>query len=351
MIKLLTLDQFDDWQAIISQFPQHDIHYDARYLQLFRLHDTGQPRLIYFDNGDMQAVSVVLQRDIAEFAAFKDQLNRRQYFDYTTVFGYGGFLYKGQVNSENLQALDQAYTDLCRKKRVVSEFVKGHPLLINHLKTLEDDPLYKWRTVGHPVAIQLQSAQQIWDDFSSSRRRVIRKAVKAGVKVNWSNDPKLLEDFIPLYQATMDRDQACEYFYFSQDFYEAVPSLLSHNMLFFYAHQEGEIMAIAMILFDNSTVQYFLSGSNPTFNHLSPTSLIIYEAALFAQSHGYQTFFLGGGQESLLKYKQGFNQHNDLDFQVGNKIFNQEVYDKLVQMRSEKDGFDSQSDFFPLYRA
>ena len=40
------------------------------------------------------------------------------------------------------------------------------------------------------------------------------------------------------------------------------------------------------------------------------------------------------------------------DFYIGSKIFNQEVYDALVQIRKEsKENFDETSAYFPLYRA
>ena len=347
-LKVYTLDKAEEWDQIVKSFEKYDVHYLSNYTKAFQLHGDGVPRLFYFDNQQIRAINVVMQRDISESSHFHVLLPPRKYYDLITPFGYGGFLIEGDVTQKNLEELDEAYTQYCLNKNIVSEFVKFHPMLKNASAM---QSLYNTTPVGSTVMMQLDSRSQIWDDLSSPRRRVIRKAIKQGVQVHWSSDVSLLETFIPLYNNTMAKDQATDYFYFDQTFYDCFLQDFKYNHLFFYTAFEGEVISMAMILFVNHQMHYFLSGSNPDFNHLSPASYVLYEAANWGMEHGYDTFHLGGGLPSLLKYKMGFNKHSNLSFEIGRKIFNQESYEYLVNIRKQKNDFDQETTFFPAYRS
>ncbi|GAH37862.1 unnamed protein product, partial [marine sediment metagenome] len=56
--------------------------------------------------------------------------------------------------------------------------------------------------------------------------------------------------------------------------------------------------------------------------------------------------------DSLFKFKKGFNKNGLLDFYVGRKINNEDIYEKLVKEWKIKNGLGEnfRSDFFPLYR-
>ena len=49
----------------------------------------------------------------------------------------------------------------------------------------------------------------------------------------------------------MKRDNAKEYYYFSEDFYRSVLYDLKHNSLIFYAVFEEKIVAMSIVLFVN----------------------------------------------------------------------------------------------------
>lgn len=352
MLKVLKLDQRNEWDTIVKNFKIHDSHYLSAYAAAFSLNDGEEALLFYYQDDEIRAINSVIQRDLAYAEAFKKLLKPRQYYDLISPYGYGGFLVEGELTEASLGRLNAVYVDYCQKKRIVSEFVKFHPLLGN---ATDNATLYDLTTVGETVYMPLTSASQIWEDLSSARRRVIRKAQKNGVDVHWGNSPDLLEAFIPLYEETMRRDQASDFFFFSQEFYQTLIHESRHHLIFFYATYQGEIISIAMFLMENQHMQYFLSGSNRDYHHLSPASAVIYEAAWWGQVNGYQSLHLGGGQPSLLKYKQGFTRTEGLVFQTGRKVFDDEAYNYLVSLRKNDSEFSSvelndTTDFFPKYR-
>ena len=61
---------------------------------------------------------------------------------------------------------------------------------------------------------------------------------------------------------------------------------------------------------------------------------------------------LGSGNDNLYKFKAAFNRNSGLQFSIGKQIFNQALYDQLVEERLlENPSFDLESKYFPLYRS
>jgi len=86
-----------------------------------------------------------------------------------------------------------------------------------------------------------------------------------------------------------------------------------------------------------------------------PNNMMLYQAALRYKTMGKKCFHLGGGysgNDSLFKFKKGFNKNGLLDFYVGRKINNEDIYEKLVKEWKIKNGLGEnfRFDFFPLYR-
>ena len=185
---------------------------------------------------------------------------------------------------------------------------------------------------------------------------MIRKAEKNGVEIFHGKDLKLFHDFKRIYNATMDKDHAEEYYYFEDAFYESIHRDLRDNYEMFYAVLDGKIIAMSIMLYANNQMHYHLSGSLFEYRNLAPTNLLLYKAALWGCEKGFKTFHLGGGvgsgEDNLYRFKEGFNRNSDYQFSIGKEIFDQERYNELVAMRAKEDtSFNPESPFFPLYRS
>lgn len=210
--------------------------------------------------------------------------------------------------------------------------------------------------LGKTVAIDLASPQVIWENIISKNRNMIRKAEKNGIEIHHGKGLELFADFRRIYNATMDKDHAEEYYYFGDAFYESIHNDLHDNYEMFYAVLDGRIVAMSIMLFANKQMHYHLSGSMIEYRNLAPSNLLLYKAALWGCERGFKTFHLGGGvgsgEDNLYKFKAAFNRNSDYQFSIGKEIYNQELYDELVRIRKESDSkFDETSRFFPLYRA
>lgn len=350
MLSLIAVNEGEKWDEIVTSFKNFDVYYLSGYTKAFQLHGDGEPTLFYYEDQNIRAINVVMLRDIANDVKFEGKLPSNTFFDMSTPYGYGGFLIEGTITEESIMNLNDQYTLICQEKGIVSEFVRFHPVLNNYQGL---DGMYNIKELGKTITIKLNSVEQIWSDITSKNRNTIRKARKSGVEIYWGRDNKLLEIFKDLYISTMNRDYADDYYYFNEDFYKSILNDLKYNSMIFYAMFEGKIIAMSIILFSNQQIHYHLSASDMEYKNLAPTNLLLFEAACWGCANGYKSFHLGGGlgskEDSLYKFKKAFNDSSDTTFSIGNKVFDEDLYFELVQIRGGV-VTENDSNFFPLYR-
>ena len=343
MIKLLDIFRSSEWDAIVQSFADYDVYYLSGYVKAFQIHGDGDPYLLYYEGVGLRAIYVYMRRQTAIGGVY----------DSVTPYGYGGVLFEGDVSDANLFSFWSEFVEKMREEHIVDNFVRYHPVLRNA------SPMRVISTVidlGKTIAIDLSSPELIWDNIISKNRNMIRKAEKNGIDIRHGKDLDLFQDFKRIYNATMDKDLAEDYYYFSDAFYESINHDLKDNSELFYAVYDGEIVAISIILFANKQMHYHLSGSLLEYRNLAPSNLLLYKAALWGYEQGFKTFHLGGGvgsgEDNLYRFKASFNKYSNFQFSIGKQVFDQGCYDRLIDIRKSSDPtFDSSSHFFPLYRA
>lgn len=339
-----TLDQSCEWDKIVRSFSNYDTYWLSGYVKAFQIHGDGIPYLFYYCDESTRGISVSMKRDISLDLHFKGLLPPNTYFDFSSPYGYSGWLIEGN-NPEHLFC---AYADWCRNNGIISEFVRFHPVLDNH--TFHESA-YDVIPLGNTIVMDLSSPEVIWANLTSKNRNMIRKAQKNGVRVYSGCYPSIFKIFKEIYNNTMDCVKANSYYYFNDDFYTSILNDLPHNAQVFYAMYDNQIIAAAVMLCSNGKMNYHLSASIKEYAYLAPTNLILYEAALWGCENGCKTLYLGGGvgskEDSLYKFKKTFYRKDDVKrFYIGKKIYLQDKYDELVHMRD-----DMETGFFPKYRA
>lgn len=344
MLTVYTLEEAEQWDKIVTSFEKYDVYWLSGYVRAFQMHGDGLPRLFYYEENETRGINVVMKRDIADDKHFWGKILKNQYFDFATPYGYGGWIIEGN----DVVALNEEYENWCRKNRIVSEFVRFHPLIKNHRYC---EMFYSVDRLGEVVHMELSDKENIWNNITSKNRNVIRKAIKNGIKIYNGRYPEIYEKFRTIYNETMDKDNAEAYYYFEEEFYHSILEDLPQNAQVFYAEKEGEVIAAAIILAANGYMNYHLSGSKREYSSLAPTNLLLYKAALWGNTNGCRTFYLGGGvgsgEDGLFKFKRAFYKGNLNHFYIGRKIFDRDIYDNLLGIRDE----NVQTSFFPLYRA
>lgn len=343
MIQLYDLSQAEQWDACIKSFAEWDVYYLSGYVKAFHIHGDGDPFLLYYEDNDLRAVYVYMRRPTA----------LPEIYDSVTPYGYGGVLFEGNTSESNLRMFWSEYLAVMRQENIVDGFVRYHPVLKNaslmkSISTVVD--------MGKTVAIDLSSPDSIWKRLTSKNHNMIRKSERNGIEILHGRDMVLLEEFRKMYNFTMEKDNAEDYYYFGEKFYESIHHDLRDNYEVFYALLNGDFIAMSIILLGSNQMHYHLAGSKEVYRELAPSNLLLYKAALWGCENGFKTFHLGGGigstEDNVYKFKATFNKESNYRFSVGKQILDEEKYHQLVEMRKSVDpSFDKSSPYFPLYRA
>ena len=343
MLKVLTIEESTNWDEIVKTFKDYDVYYLSGYVKAFQIHGDGEPLLFYYEDSNCRGINVVMKRDIAFDIHFKEILEPNKYFDFATPYGYGGWLIEG----EQTQELFNEYEKWCLEHNIVSEFVRYHPVLKNHVYS---EKAYEVIPLGETISIDITNKEMIWANFNPKNRNVIRKAINSGIEIKHGYSEELFDTFMSIYNGTMDKDNADPYYYFKKDFYNSIRNDLKDNATIFYAELNGKIVAASIMIFANERLNYHLSGSLREFQNLAPSNLMLWKAAEWGNENGYSTFHLGGGvgsaEDNLFKFKRAFYRGELCRYHVGKKVFNDESYNFLVLKRSNIEN----ERFFPEYR-
>ena len=353
MIKLIFFNQAEEWDKVVTSFSNHDVYYKHGYVEAFMLHGDGDPLLMYCEIDSMRGLYVAMQRDLSLLPWTSGKIQSGKWFDLATPYGYGGWVFEGEVTANNMELFYREYKEFMLENNYVCNFVRYSPVM----KNAESMRLVSHVIdLGKTIAIDLSSEDLIWQNITSKNRNMIRKAIKSGVTIEHSKATiQLMSIFKQIYDDTMKNDNAIDYYFFREPFYRSIVKSLSDNTEVFYALYNEKIIAISIILYGNSMIHYHLSGTEKEYRGLAPTNLLLYEAALWGCRRGYQLFHLGGGvgsgEDSLYKFKAAFNRNSDFQFSIGQEVFNLGMYNQLIEWRKEQEpAFISDSSFFPAYR-
>ena len=301
------------WDGLLTELGYADAYLRRAYVEGACVLEPGRP--------------VLLEHDDAVFAC----IVRDEPRDVVSPYGYGGPVGAGR-------GFWPAYEDWCRESGVVTTFVRFHPLYENHrgapvhVEALA--PTVGWRLEGDLLA-----------GMHPKHRNAVRKAAGSGLEVRASAG---LGAFVPLYEETMRRAGAAPFYVFSPAYWYALERL-ADGLVRFDAFWAGDVVASALCLATPPWLHYHLGATAEAGRALGATTLLLYEAAVWARERRYERFHLGGGlggkRDSLHEFKRRFDPGGELEAAVGKAVHDPATY------RALGGDPDDLSGFFPAYRA
>ena len=352
MFKVLNIND-NEWDNCVESFKKTDIYYDRSYYKALEKYLGVKIVLLYYENGDAKICEVVQINDISKFEPLSQHIKPHTWFDLETPYGYGGPLTENadEIELNNYFELKQEWA---KQHNIVSEFIRYNPLEQNQVYTNNNLIQINAKST---IYINLESEQQILHDMDSKNRNMVRKAIKNGVVVKMadeSNISEIITKFKQLYKSTMDRNNASDFYYFNDEYFNNFFKDMHGKYKIFYAEYNGEIVATSIFIFNNTNIHYYLSGANREFLNLAPNNLLLFEVAKWGAENGFEKFHLGGGvqnNDALFGFKKQFNTKGELPFYIGRQIYNQQQFQNLIQVRADNEkGFDLNKKFLIKYR-
>jgi hypothetical protein len=345
--EVLYTSQAPLWHLYLNQLEQADIYFTPDYCRIYEENGEGTAQLFIYKEKEHFVYYPFLLRSINELPMFHDKL-KEEWYDIVTPYGYGGPISNVTEQSQRKPLFERfgaVFSDYCQTHRIVTEFVRFHPLLQN-----SEDYTALERTFSRETALidLTQSEDEIFRNYSKKTRNRIRKAEKEGLKVCRAG-PEGMGKFIELYDLTMRKNQASSYYFFSDRFIQNTKDYLADHVELLEVKLGNSVLCSTFIMIYNRFAHYHLTGSDQQFLGLSPYNLLIHHAAISAKAKGVEYLHLGGGyngNDELYRFKKGFSPHTCGQYYVGKKIHCPELYSYLIEQHHPA----ATSDYFPAYR-
>lgn len=352
MFNTIKINQKEEWDKVISQFEDMDIYLDRAYYSSLANYQDSKIILLYYENQEARICEIIQINDIANDDHFTNIIKKGELFDIETPYGYGGLTVKN-INNEDLKNYYAEKKKWAKSENIISEFIRFNPLL-NNYKYADDES--KILNVKSTIYVELKPEDELMLELNSKNRNMVRKAIKNNIEIEIVeplDNTKEKNRFIELYKQTMERNNASEFYFFDEEYFDNFFNDMKEKCKLFCAKFNGKTIASAIMIFNNKNMHYFLSGADREFMSLAPNNLLLFKAGVWGYSKGFCKFHLGGGvsdNDALFSFKKQFNEKGILPFYIGRTIFDNEKFDYLVELRKKEDGFDIDKPFLIKYR-
>lgn len=323
---------------------KQDIYFEENYGKLYEETEKGKAEIFKYQDENGSISNQFIKREIPT------KINNEVYYDIVTPYGYGGPVIEECNNKpELLKRYEEEFAKYCEKNNIVSEFIRFHPIIKNALDFKEIyDVIYLRNTLG----TDLEKYEDPYsEEFSKSCRKNIRQCKNKGVTYQVNVAPKDISKFKEIYYSTMDRNNATDYYYFKDEYFNKILQYFPENIITVEAIYEGKTIAMGLYFIYNKVLHIHLSGTLSEYLHLSPAYMLRYGATMWAKENGFKLIHHGGGRsnsetDSLYLFKKNFAKNTEFDFYIGKKIWNQGIYNTLCDIK----GIKEDGGFFPAYR-
>ncbi|MBQ3690762.1 MAG: GNAT family N-acetyltransferase [Bacteroidales bacterium] len=312
----------ESWNHILNNFSpkNRDIYFKEEYLRLYET-ETEKAVCCIVEKGDSKMLFPFLSRTF--------EYQEHTLLDFETAYGYGGPIWNNADDDFKSEAL-LLMSETLKNNNYVAGFVRFHPLLDNYKQFNIGRVVEDRKTVAINLALE---ENEIWmKEIHTKNRNVIKKGEKSGLKFVVDNDYNYLDDFIRLYNATMDKLDASDFYYFKQSYYQQFKKSLPDSFLGVVLY-EGKVVSAAIFMYEGEYGHYHLAGSDVSALKLSPNNFMLWHAALELKRRGVKTFHLGGGttsseDDTLFCFKSRFS-NSTRQFCLGKLIFNSNLYEQI----------------------
>jgi lipid II:glycine glycyltransferase (peptidoglycan interpeptide bridge formation enzyme) len=111
---------------------------------------------------------------------------------------------------------------------------------------------------------------------------------------------------------------------------------------------------MSIVLHANHQLHLHLCASDRDYQQLASNNLLYYEVACWGLKNGYTSLHMGSGvggiEDSLFRFKKGFNKNSDTQLLVGEKIFDENKYNILTNLRKLETDYNYETEYIPAYR-
>ncbi|WP_203339273.1 GNAT family N-acetyltransferase [Planococcus beijingensis] len=325
MFELISIQQHSRWQKILDSLQITDIYYTSQYFFSALKLDPGEALLFYYKDEEGEVAYPYIKRHI-------NNSRGNMYFDITTPFGYGGPVVKAENDYAKLIAnFRGTFTEYCHKEKIIAEYIRFHPLKGNALffkEHLKLSALYETFTIRLRDYFTSGAATQLSNgSFGKNSDLVIKKL---------GTVRHMFEFLVLYYSAARRREESDSYYFFTNDYFETLISSMGPNLHLFGAYHENKLVSACYVLSMGDAIYFHLEGSLSNADNEITMQQLLLKVAEWGEENYYAYFHLGGDfQGDVYSGKPMKKEMANCEpevFYIGQKVYDQEVYNQLVAM-------------------
>jgi lipid II:glycine glycyltransferase (peptidoglycan interpeptide bridge formation enzyme) len=208
-----------------------------------------------------------------------------------------------------------------------------NPTIKSKLKTSLGKPTHLQENVILDIS---KSEEELLLGMKQKHRYNIKIAQKKGVEVKIGKDSKMLDEFLSLYQETVDRQN---YFGRSSDYIKTVWNTLQTEVsekplaLIITAYLEGKPLSSWMLFLFEDTIYYPYGGSSSESKNVMATYLLVWELIKWGKKNGYTKLDLWGietkSDDGFSRFKLGFGGNHIVYSDTIDLVIDENLYSVL----------------------
>ncbi|MBE6336704.1 MAG: GNAT family N-acetyltransferase [Lentimicrobiaceae bacterium] len=325
-----------------------DLYFNPNYAKVYKDID-GSSDTFVFECQYGKITNTYIKRKVCW------QIEGITYYDIVTPYGYGGPLAENVSDVKKLLIeYKKAFTEYCKEHNIICEFIRFH---LYENVDIRENYYGETQHILDNVVVSTKNdfENDIWMSYAHKVRKNVKKALKNDLSVIIENNLNHIDDFLYIYNLTMDRNNANDYYYFKDSYFKSIAELLPDNYMYFHVIKDGKICSTELVLCSEKYAYSFLGGTLTEYYEFRPNDYLKNEIIKWCNKTGREYFILGGGyhkDDGIYRYKKGFTSDPDVPFYIGKYIFDEQIYNKIVEVRKSVDNsFNIDTNYFPKYRS
>jgi hypothetical protein len=263
------------------------------------------------------------------------------YYDLITPYGYSGYFYEKE---ETLEEFIPIFREEAKKKKYLTEVIRQNPYLNINISNYYETIVNK-TTLG----IKLDNFKT-FDDYLNNTHRDNKRGYNLAMKSKLISllkpfNLESYEEFKLIYENTMHNLNSTEYYYFNDNYYNALFDM-KEMIYFMNIYKDNMLIASCMLFKFKTFLHYHLGGSLLEFRNLRPNNLLHCNVIKYGMQNNYNLYHLGGGlkdNDSLFEFKNKI-ANTKFNYTIYKNVLIKEIYDKIKQVSPENDSF------YPIHR-
>tara|TARA_Y100000031_G_C8181619_1_gene366783 strand:+ start:45 stop:1148 length:1104 start_codon:yes stop_codon:yes gene_type:complete len=335
--KIFDINNSEEWISYLNRLPEfnQDIYFDPRYYKISQKFGHSVAECFLYIEGDNFILYPYLKRFLKKLS-FDHQY--QNYVDIEGAYGLNGAASTLEYTSKHASFFNNfsdTFASYCLDSNIIAEFTRFNSLYRNQNYFMHTENV----KVNKSVIVDLFCKDPIMDSYEHSVRKNIKKAERNNlycIKAKGSEvTTEQLEQFIDIYEKTMLRNQASEFFYFDRKFYNDMNREIRDDMLYFFIYKDKTCVSTELVLKGRQVAYSYLGGTNPEYYACGANVFLKHNVIKYLKSVGLHYFYLGGGMamdDEIFNYKKKFSRNGVMDFFIGKKIHNKNAYNEIIAL-------------------